>query len=54
MRSTFRFLLTISLGLAVCIAAPVAGFVMRARGRIAWGALIVFVPPLIGLGFMTV
>jgi hypothetical protein len=40
-------------GLAVCIATPVAGFVMRARGRTAWGALIVFVPPLIGFGFMT-
>jgi hypothetical protein len=39
------------LGLTGCIAAPVAGFVLRARGQAGWGLLVAFIPPAVGAYF---
>ena len=39
-------------GLAGCIAAPVAGFVLRARERAGWGLLAAAIPSLAGALFI--
>ena len=42
------------LGFGGCIAAPVAGFVLRARGRAGWGVLAALVPPVVGACFAAI
>jgi hypothetical protein len=42
------------IGLALCFAAPVAGFAARHRGRTTLGVLIGLLPPVAGLCFLTV
>ena len=39
------------MGFASCLAAPVAGFVARARGLAGFGLLIAAAPPVVGLLF---
>ena len=40
------------LGLAGCIATPIAGFVCWVRGRAGWGVLFAIVPPIVGACFL--
>lgn len=40
------------LGFAGCLAAPVAGFVLRARGQAGWGVLASLVPPVVAALFV--
>lgn len=42
------------LGFGGCIAAPVAGFLLRARGRAGWAVLAALLPPAVGASFAAI
>jgi hypothetical protein len=41
-------------GLIACFAAPIAGFVLRARNLGGWGVPVAFIPPVVGAYFFVV
>ena len=42
------------LGFAGCVAAPLAGFVLRARGWAGWGTPAALIPPAVGAFFAAI